>query len=179
MRWERLLADVEAQGEQEARAEREAEVRERVRIEQAQVPAMERLAAQSNPICVYLRDGRRCRGVLREVGEGWISLDGHVDNREGTSHALLTTAAICQVEGMRPGRGALGMADRLGLGHPLRALAERSQVVVIETLNGPAREGRLSWVGKDFIEIIAAQPRRHQECEVVLVPFSAIASVVT
>lgn len=179
MRWEHLLADVEAQGEHEARAEREAEVRERVRLEQSQVPAMERLAAQSDPICVYLRDGRRCRGVLQEVGQGWISLDGHVDNREDESRVLLTTVAICQVEGMRPGRGALGVADRLGLAHPLRALAERGQRVVVETLNGPAQEGRLSWVGKDFIEITNVQRRRHHEGEVVLVPFSAITSVVS
>lgn len=179
MRWEHLLADVEAQGEHEARAEREAEVRERVRIEQSQVPAMERLAAQSDSICVYLRDGRRCRGVLQEVGQGWISLDGHVDNREGESHVLLTTAAICQVEGVRPGRGALGVADRLGLAHPLRALAERSQMVVIDTLEGPARQGRLSWVGRDFVEITLARRRRHHDGEVVLVLFSAITSVVS
>ncbi|WP_168581916.1 hypothetical protein [Gephyromycinifex aptenodytis] len=177
MRWDRLLADVEAQGEQQARAEREAEVRERLRIEQSQVPLAERLAAQTEPVLLYLRGGRSCQGVVRELGDGWIALDGQFDTSAEQVRIVLATAAIAQVEGMRPGRGSLGLADRLGLGHPLRELAERGRSVVLHPVSGPSRGGRLGWVGKDFVELVELNPQGATHSPVgavVTIPFSGI-----
>lgn len=165
-RWDRLFADMEAQGEEQARAEREAEARDLARAEWAAVPLAERLIAQEDPVTVHLLGGRRVHGCVLDVGAGWCRMS----QIDAAGEALLLTSAVVQVEAIAAGRGTLGIDARLGPGHPLRSLTGRE--VTVSTICGPDRRGRIGRVGRDFVEIHSSGA-----AGVVAVPFAALVCV--
>jgi hypothetical protein len=123
MRWDALIADLEAQAEALERAERAAEVEERARIEVAALAMVDRLrAAVGVPLGLRCAGGLMLSGELRRVGPDWLLLD------EGSGReALAPLAGVHGVTGLSrlsavPGSASV-VESRLTLRHALRAIA--------------------------------------------------------
>jgi len=184
VRWDQLFAELEAQYLQFAAAAEDAELGERIRVEQGAVPVGARLAgALGRPVRISVSAGRPVAGTLRSVGPDWV-LVGEGSGRE----ALLSLSAMTIVEGLTAATGAplTGVAQRLDLRFALRGLArDRSPVALtipggrgVSGTDDTELTGTIDRVGADFIEMAlhaAWEPRRAAAVrQVVLVPRSAI-----
>jgi uncharacterized membrane protein len=75
MRWQDLFADLESQAEALERAERDAEVADRSRAEQAMVALTARLAAACGmPLALRVTGVGEISGELETVGQDWLLL---------------------------------------------------------------------------------------------------------
>lgn len=180
MRWDELFDDLEARAGAEARQELDAEVAERVRVERARLGLYERLAAARGAAI-----GIRCagpgllRGVVDDVGDGWVLLRG-----ERGGHALVASTCVRAVEGLA-GRADLTAAPgrRFGLGYALRALSRDRAAVRVVDIDGTVREGHLVAVGSDVVDLrehpVDVPGRRAEARSVVVLPQAAIAAVLS
>lgn len=147
-----------------SRADREAfddEVRERAVAERAAVAFGAVLAAaRGSHVRLTLADGSRIEGVASDCAAQWL----HISH--GAREWLVPATAIAAIDGLAPGAPAPGpIAERLSLGHALRALAEDGGAVVL-TGAGIVVRGRIAAVGADYVAIDGA-----------LVPFARILTV--
>lgn len=201
MRWDALFADLEAQADALAQAERAAEVETRTRGEAATLTVADRLRASvGSPVRLRLGGGLLVSGRLARVGPDWLLLE------EGPGReVLVVTAQVLTVRGL--GRltavpAAVGTAGpaafveaRLGLRHALRGIARDRSVVRLLLTGAPgaaasgtgtagesgAVDGTIDRVGADFVELAVHAPgeaRRHRDVrEVELVPLGALVAV--
>jgi hypothetical protein len=182
MRWEALFDDFEAQLAEAGRAGLEAEVRELVWAEQAGLSLDERLRGPEGAIDVLLRGGLRFRGEVREVAQGWFSLDA------APRSVLVPLPAVIAVSGMgrRSRREIAHVRRALSLGSALRALARaRAQVVCHmghEAADPLALAGTIDAVGKDYAELAPVRAEgwgRQPSAGTTAVPFGALIAVVS
>jgi hypothetical protein len=179
MRWDGLFADLEAQADALANAERDAEIEERTRAETGQLGLVDRLRpAIGMPIKLRCLGGVTLAGQLRQVGAEWLLLD------EGSGReAAVVLASVTTVAGL----GRLSavpntmrqVESRLGIRHLLRGIARDRSVLRAHLLDGTIVDGTLDRVGADFVEIAAHAPgeirRRGEVREVLVLAIAAIA----
>ncbi|WP_232679454.1 hypothetical protein [Nocardioides sp. R-C-SC26] len=165
-----FLDDLEQQAVAAFDTERSAEMADRARAEYAQVALAGRLMASlDRELLVHLRGTDPVRGVLRRACASWILL-------RGSGHDwVVPIAAIGSLEGCSE-RAVPDVAwpatARLGLGSPLRGLADAGARCVVRLLDSTSVDGVPVRIGSDFLELaVEARERR------VLVPFAAIAAV--
>jgi hypothetical protein len=181
MRWDALFGDLEAQADALARAERAAEVDERVRGEIGALTVVDRArAALGDSLRLRSAGGVVITGRLDRVGPDWLLLD-EGEGREvvAASQHLLTLRGLGRQSAV-PGSAGI-VASRLGLRHVLRGLARDRSAVRVQLVDGAVVDGTIDRVGGDFIEVAihaAGEPRRRQHVQdVELMPLPAIVAV--
>lgn len=176
MRWKALFEDMEAQAEAAARADLEAEVRDRTRREGALVSAADRLRpAVGLPLVVTLLGAGAVGARLVDVGPQWLLLDqpGH--------ELVVPYAAVLSVTGLtRRAEPAAGeVARRLDLGWALRGLARDRAPLTVVLVDGTTLAGTLDRVGADHVELAEHAPGELRRAPAVrgvrLVPLNALA----
>jgi hypothetical protein len=165
MRWDALLADLQAQWDAAMRSEDDAMIRELAEAEAAGTRFGDRLRARrDHELTVRLVDASDRRGRLVDVARDWLVL------ADGDRRSLVPVAAVVAawpLGGTAPDPGPIERG--LSLGHVLRALAAEGAAVVVRTVAGDHR-GRLVRVGADHADL-------HTAAGVVTVPWSALCSV--
>ncbi|PFG44022.1 hypothetical protein ATJ88_2739 [Isoptericola jiangsuensis] len=172
-RWAALFADLEAQLDAAAAAERDGTVAELTRAEQASVPLADRLrAALGRPVRVELRDGDVVDGRLAHVADAWFQVDART-SPHGVQH-LVPTSAVASLAGIGPqARPSTSRTDGLGLGTALRALQRDRARVLVRTTAGTL-VGRIDRVGQDHLDLTTADGAPGTAR---LVPFAALLRV--
>ncbi|WP_106849556.1 hypothetical protein [Blastococcus sp. Marseille-P5729] len=179
MRWERLLADIEAAEAARDRADMLGEAAERARHETGQVTMAGRLRAAVGTVVTIEVDGpQRCAGTLSAVGSGWLVLES------GPASWLIATAHVVQVADLpRPAAPGLNAAARrvyegLGLRHALRGIAADRSAVQIGLGGNGVIAGTIDRVGADFVDLAVhpvGEPRRARDVQGARsVPITAI-----
>ncbi|WP_375490719.1 hypothetical protein [uncultured Jatrophihabitans sp.] len=183
MRWDGLFADLEAQAQALALAERAAEVETRTRDEIGQLAVYDRLrAAVDTELQLAFAGGLAVRGTLTRVGVDWLLLDSG-QGRE----VVGVNAALQRVRGLGRASGVPGSAgvveSRLGLGHVLRGLARDRSPLRLHLIGDGASsvDATIDRVGADFVEVAthpAGEVRRRGDVrDVELVPLAALAAL--
>jgi hypothetical protein len=181
MRWAGLFADLEAQAEALANAERAAEVEERTRGEIGALGLLDRArGAVGAHLRLRLDGGHAVTGRLVRVGADWLLLDDGA-GRE----ALVAIVGVISMRGLSRLSAVPGVAgpveSRLGLRQALRGVARDRSAVRLLLRDGTTVEATIDRVGVDFVEGAAHAPgeaRRRQEVrDVELVPISALVAV--
>jgi hypothetical protein len=176
MRWEQLFSDLEGQWEAEVRRDLDQEVADRTRRERAAVGLFERLAASVEAeVGLRLVVGPPLRGVLCDVGDGWLLLGG----ARGGQAALVPLTAVVAVTGLGPGARDAKLARRFGFGYALRGLSRDRAVVALTDVSGAVATGTIDGVGRDCFDLTEHAPDEPRRPENVrgrrLVPFPAVA----
>lgn len=178
MRWDDLFADLEAQWEAEERRELDAEVADRTRRERALVGLFERLsgAGRSELRCV-LTGGQDARGLVMDVGDGWLLL-GPPGSVPLLVPLLVPFSAIVAVTGLSSRADTGAASRRFGFGYALRGLSRDRAVVALTDVTGAVATGTIDAVGADILDLsehTADLPRRPENITGRrLVPFTAI-----
>ena len=152
-RWKRLFDDLEAQAEALARGELDAEVRDRMRRENALVRLSDRLAP-SLGATVQLQVGGPgvLHGVLLDAGTDWLLLE-----ETGSREVLVPALALLSVGGLGRAAQAPGsegeVGKRLDLRWALRGLARDRAGLAVVLRDGSVLGGTLDRVGADFVEL--------------------------
>ena len=116
------------------RRDDDAEVAERVQVEQAATPWAELIAGSAGgPVEVVISDGVRHRGVIDEVGDGWCLLE--VDGRS----VLVPLGQVVAVAGLRG--PAPRVSARPGVGSVLRRWSRMRCTVTVHLIDGSTRSG--------------------------------------
>jgi hypothetical protein len=177
MRWDALFADLEAQAEALATAERDAEVDELVRLEASRLRLLDRLRPAVGAV-IKLRclGGLVVSGNLSRVGADWLLVD-----EGGGREAIVATSALVSIagQGRLSGSADSQLEAKLGIGHALRGVARDRSVLRACLTDASVIDGTVDRVGLDFVEIAehaAGEPRRRGEVrQVLLVPISSLA----
>ncbi|MFI6426151.1 hypothetical protein [Promicromonospora sp. NPDC050880] len=167
-RWAALFGDLEAQARARSAAEADALVPELTRAEHATMKVADRFrAVVGGAVTVELLDGTPLRGVVREVADEWVLLQGV--RPEPTGQHLVPLGAVVGVLGLaRQAASATSRRDALGLGPALRTLQRDRVRVTVRTLGGTV-SGRVARVGRDHLDVDLLDDRGAR-----LVPFSAL-----
>lgn len=146
-----LFDDLEAQAEAMHHLERSAEVADRSRVEYQAVTLDSRLMASTGRrLEIEVRGIGRIAGVLERVGPAWCELE------VPRASWVVRTAEVTLVQGASDRsvpEVAWTAVQRLGLGSPLRRLADESAVCSVHVVDGTRHEGRVLRVGADFLEL--------------------------
>lgn len=175
MRWEEQLAavldDLEQQAEGLALVARDTEVAELSRAEYAQVDLAGRVhASVGRELSFSLLGAGPLTGVLVRAGTGWCLV------RAAAQDWVVALTAVTEVRGLSPralAESLRPLGARLGVGSALRGVAEQEATVVVRTVDGAARTGRIGRVGADFVEVRSPSGGP----EPLVVPFHALAAV--
>jgi hypothetical protein len=180
MRWQQLFADLTAQFEEAASAERRADVAARARTEAAAVALADRLRGSvAAELALECRGAGWVRGRLTGAGADWALLD---DDRGG--ELLVALSSVRLVSGLSrltaaPEEGPV--RTRLDLRRALRGLARDRSAVLVVLDDGTVLSGTVDRVGADFLELARHEldePRRPAAVrEVQAVAVAAIAVV--
>jgi len=176
VRWDELFDDLEAQFAAQNAAELAGEVADRTRRERALVELADRLVARlGHPLVVHLTGGSTHRGVLTDVAQQWLVLQGPV---------LVPVGAITGVTGLSTGAvttGREGVRRRISLGSALRAVARDRSPVQVGLVDGALPAGTLDAVGADHVDLAEHHPDEPRRAGVVrsvrTIPFAAVAWV--
>ena len=176
VRWDDLFDDLAGQASAVLADELRTETDERARAELGRMSLLDRLAVGGAQVVdVDLVDGRRVRGRLAGVGDGWCRLEDDRDELLLPGRAL---ARVSSVSPPSPGPTDRPLQARLGLRPVLRALVRRRVYVRVGSTAGSTTGGTLDAVGADHLELAehpADRPRRSVEVRAVsLVPFDAL-----
>lgn len=157
MRWEDLFADLEAQFDAEAAAQRAAEIVDRTRLELGRLTFLDRLrGSPGSDLRIAVRGAGTLRGRLSDVGADWFLLCG-----EGMREALIPVDATLSVRGLGPLAATVQqvgpVASRLTLRYALRILTRDRAEVRLSLIDGTAMAGVLDRVGTDFVELAEQQ----------------------
>jgi hypothetical protein len=181
VRWDDLFADLEAQADALAVAERAAEVDERTRIEIGALGLGARLrAAVGTPVQVQLVGGLAVSGRLDRIGPDWLLLD-----ESAGREALLARSAVLFVSGLGRAADAPGsegaVEARLLLRSALRGIARDRSPVRLHLVDGTVLDATPDRVGGDFLDVALhapGEPRRRGDVRGVrTVPIAAVAAV--
>lgn len=169
-----VLADLEAEAGTLHHLERVAEVADRSRAEYRAVLLEARLMASIGAVVLLRVAGvGHVRGVLDRVGDQWCQVAG-----PGVRWivALPAVSTASGVSGRAVPRVGWSTLDEVGLGQPLRGLAEAERPCTVHLVDGGVLEGQVLRVGGDFVELGA--PGR-PATERVLVHLPSLAAVRT
>jgi hypothetical protein len=174
VRWQLLLADIEAQFDAAEAAELAAEVRDRTRRELARVSLVDRLrAAIGAQVSVGVPHLGAVHGQLTGVGPDWLLL-----TEPPSRDVLVPLTAAITVTGVGPNADVpTGEVDaRLGLRYALRLLARDRAAVVITVSDGRTLAGTLDRVGADFVDVAehSVEGGRRDAVRATTVPFTGI-----
>lgn len=165
-----VLDDLEQQAEAAYDLERAAELADRARAEYQHVTLASRVVASvGREVALEVRGVGATTGLLTRVGTGWCHLSGPA--QDWVLHLPAVTAVVDASPRSVP-EVAWPATSRLGIGSPLRRLADAGERCVVRTVDGAAHDGRLERVGADFVEVRTGSAGR-----VVLVALSALAAV--
>lgn len=179
MRWKDLFDDLEAQVEAAERAELDAEVRDRLRIEAGRIGMADRLrAATGGTVTVTVLGAGPVSGHLLDAGPDWLLLE-----EQGRRDLLVPYAAVLGVDGLTrralPADGAVG--QRLDLRWALRGLTRDRAAVQLVVRDGSVLAGTLDRVAADHVDLAEhpqGEARRAGSVRAVrLVPLAALALV--
>jgi len=165
-----FLDDLEQQAAAAFDAERAPELADRTRAEYREVTLAARLMASvGRDVTLHLRGAERLAGRLDGVHEDWVEL--------GSSHArrIVRLDAVSVVENASERavpEVAWPATTRLGIGSPLRGLAESRTACVVHRLDGQRHDGVVARVGQDFLELAVGEAEN-----LVLIAFAAISVV--
>lgn len=163
MRWDRLFAELEAQGDALEREERDALVEELRDGEWAQTSWRDLLGGW---VAVEARGAGRVEGRVVLVNELLVQLTG-----PGTDHVVATAAVMTVHSAERRADAPTAVRSALGWGHVLRALRDSGDEVRLRLVDGEVRVGTVDVVGRDFVRLRA--PAGHEQ----VVPIAAISVV--
>ena len=174
MRWDELFDDLEGQLDAQAAAGLAGEVADRTRRELALVELADRVVSQGGrPLALHLLDGTSLEGVVTDVAQQWVVLQGPV---------LVPLNAVVSLVGLGASAattGRDGVRRRISLGSALRAVARDRSPVRLALADGSVHTGTLDVVGADHVDLAEHpddQPRRAAAVQRVrTVPFTAIA----
>jgi hypothetical protein len=179
-RWTELFADLEAQAEMFAQAERAGELDERVRGEVGATALVDRLRPAVGSAVRVRLDGLVLAGELMRLGPDWLLLTS-----PSRQEVLVPLAAVLGIDGL--GRlaavpGTMGLAQsRLGLRYVLRGIARDRSTVRLALRDATALGATIDRVGSDFIEVAvhpAGEARRVRSVqEIRLIPYAALVAV--
>lgn len=170
-----VLADLEAEAGTLHHLERVAEVADRSRAEYRAVLLEARLMASvGSPVVLRVAGVGHLSGVLDRVGDQWCHVVGP-GARWVVALPAVTTAS--GVSGRALPRVGWSRLDVVGIGQPLRSLAEAGSWCTVHLLDGGVVEGRVLRVGGDFLELAGASGR--PVTEHVLVHLAALGAVRT
>ena len=151
MSWEDMLAELAAEMAAAERAQDEAELGEMVAAEMAATTLPDRLRARRGHVLnLRLQDGSTRTGTVRDASRAWVLL------AEGERCMLVPATAVVlawPLHGSAPEPASV--EARLGLGHALRARADRQLQVLVRTEVGDHR-GRIVRVGADHLDLAGA-----------------------
>lgn len=164
-----LLDDLEQQAEALYDAERAPELADRSRSAYQQVTLASRLMASlDQDVVLEVLGVGAVPGTLSRTAAEWCLVRGPGQDW------LVRLAAVASVIGASERalpEVAWSPVSRLGLGSPLRRLAESGERCVVRSLDGHEHEGVVSRVGQDFVELTGPGGRT------MLVAFTALAAV--
>jgi hypothetical protein len=178
--WDEVFADLEAQFEELGSAELEADVAERIRVEQSRIRLVDRLrASHGGTVVVFVSGcGEPVVGQIDRVGVDWLLLRGT------PGETVVCLPAVTSVTGEVSARAedpTIPQAQiRLGLGHVLRRLSRDRTTVALTLRSGGTLAGTVERVGIDHLDLAVGQgvPRRRPEFRGVrVIPFHAVAVV--
>jgi hypothetical protein len=179
--WDDLFADLEAQFEELGSAELEADVAERIRVEQSRIRLVDRLrASHGGTVAVVVSGcGEPMVGQIDRVGIDWLLLRGT------TGETVVCLPAVTSVTGEVSARAEDPTVPeaqiRLGLGHVLRGLSRDRATIALTLRSGNALAGTVERVGIDHLDLAEGEegvPRRRPEFRRVrVIPFHAVAVV--
>ncbi|ABS05267.1 hypothetical protein [Kineococcus radiotolerans] len=172
MRWDDLFEDLTGQAEHAERLQRDEEVFDRIRRDEATVALVDRVRAGGDLVLV-LRDGSRVAGRLAGAGPDWFLLQEEWARRQ----VLVPAAAVSAVRGA-PARSAAPwgpVAARRTLLMAVRALARAEEPVLVRAVALDVR-GRIGRVGSDHLDVLVEVGRGAGEGP-VSIPFAALLSV--
>ncbi|MGN6613069.1 MAG: hypothetical protein ACTHLJ_14955 [Angustibacter sp.] len=180
MRWENLFADLEGELEAAEAAERQGEVAERTRVELAQVPWADRLAA-AREVSLDLLGGTCVRGAVATVGDGWAVV---ATSGQPRAPVVVRLAAVVSAQGLGRPAHAPGRAQverRLALAAAVRRIARDRSPVTFALVDGRRLVGTIDAVGADHVDLAehpAGESRRSAGVSRALtVPLGALASI--
>lgn len=175
MAWEEglfaFLDELEQQADALYAADRLPELADRSRAAYAEVTLASRLMASvDEPLGLEVVGPGRVDGVLERVSAGWCAL------RSTDQDWVVALAAVQAVHGASPRsvpEAAWSPITRLGLGSPLRRLADTGSRCVVHLRDGSRHEGVPRRVGADFLELAVGERGER----LVIVAFQALAAV--
>lgn len=180
-RWDALFADLEAQAEQLADAERAGEVEDRARGEVATLRVVDRLRPVVDGVLrLQLTGSLWLSGRLLRVGAGWLLLDEGAGREAVVSlPAVLTVGGVSRYSTTPGSEGRV--ASRLGLQSVLRGVVRDRSPARVHLIDGSVVDGTLDRAGADFLELAVHEAggvrRAGNVRELQLVPLTALAAV--
>lgn len=158
-----------------------SEISERVRMELGGITLQDRLRSQCGRELVFdLGRAGTLQGVLRQVGAGWVVLDGE------RGSALAVLAHVVSVTGLDRFAESASRTLNLGIASALREISRDRSTVVLRRAgkaSGEVLHGTIDRVGADFVElavVAAGEARRPGNVSAVhLLPMSSVAAVLT
>jgi hypothetical protein len=178
MRWDALFADLEAQFDALAAAERDAEIADRTRSEVGRLGLIDRLrAAIGTQLRVACRGDLTLTGRLDRVHPEWL-LVAEAAGQETllASHGVLSVTGLTRLAAAPDGLSAVDA--RFGLQLALRGIARDRSPTRLHLTDGTVVDGTVDRVGGDFVEVALhplGEPRRRSVVsQTVLVTTSAI-----
>jgi hypothetical protein len=166
MRWQRLFADLQAELEAAQASADRSEDASRARLETGAVRLADRLGgALGRELVLGCRGAGQLRGVLSEVGSGWLLL-----TEGGGQELLVATATVRTVAGLDratavPSAGEVGR--RLDLRWAVRGLARDRSPVQVLLDDGGVLTGTVDRVGADFLELAEHAADEHRRTAAV------------
>lgn len=159
MRWEALFSDLDSRMQALERLSVHSEVREKTRVETAQITLVDRLLGSvGNALEVTLMNGEELSGTLTSAYVQWILISGvRAESVVATSAVAIVTGLSATI-GPPPGSAA----KRLGLSHVLRTFARDRSEVSLSLIHGDIT-GVCDRVGADYVEVTRhapGEPRR-------------------
>lgn len=159
MRWDRLLADIEAAEAARERAEMLGEAAERSRMETGRVSLEARLrAAEGRPVVLEVDGPQRCAGRLAGVGLGWVVVEGAPASWLVATRHVLWVADLPRQFSPPPEGAAKRLYESLGIRHVLRGIAADRSAVQIGLGTGEPLTGTIDRVGADFVDLAVHAP---------------------
>jgi urease accessory protein UreE len=148
VRWdEALFRDLESQFEDAARTQVDDVALDLAEAETSRARFTDRLRArQGQRVTLRLVDGSDVRGTVLDAAEEWLVVG------RGLRRALVPVEAISSawpLDGVAP---EAGVAERVRIGHALRALARDGGIVEVRTVGG-AHRGWIVRVGQDYVDM--------------------------
>jgi hypothetical protein len=157
MAWEPMWADLAAQADAWDRADLEAEVAERVVIEQSGVTWADRVrAALGHSVSIRTRGGRQWRGVIHAYGQDFVALAAPAMG--GPTQVIVARDAVTEVAGLPRAatpQGALAPSTaRRSLSAVLRRVSGELVPVLLHRDDGSVCPGEVSAVGHDYVDLV-------------------------
>jgi hypothetical protein len=162
-----LEAELHDLASADADLERDAEVAERTRIERSGVALEDRFRGTGAPVELLALGGARGRGVVAEVGDGWVLLSDPV--AAGSEH-LVRLAAVVTARGLgRPSVPRSSPIPERSLRSVLRSWCRDRAQVRLSLVDGSTVVGRADAAYADHLDVVEAAG------VLVTVPFAALA----